>query len=154
MRNLFIAYRRFFVVLVHLLLWTAALGASLLLRFEFEIPRGILRLAPNLLLITLLVRAVVHWRLGLFHGLWRYSGARDLLSLLQAASLSSVLIAAVWAFMRTGTFPRSILVLDFAFSDVQARAVSVDSRGIVEALKKVYRADGLVSELNTGKHGN
>ncbi len=43
------------------------------------------------------------------------------------------------------------LVLDFAFSDVQARAVSVDSRGIVEALKKVYRADGLVSELNTGK---
>ena len=46
------------------------------------------------------------------------------------------------------------LVLDFAFSDVQARAVSVDSRGIVEALKKVYRADGLVSELNTGKHGN
>ncbi len=43
------------------------------------------------------------------------------------------------------------LVLDFAFSDVQARAVSVDSRGIVEALKKVYRADKLVGELNTGK---
>ena len=46
------------------------------------------------------------------------------------------------------------LVLDFAFSDVQARAVSVDSRGIVEALKKVYRADKLVGELNTGKRGN
>jgi len=42
------------------------------------------------------------------------------------------------------------LVLDFAYRDVQARAVSVDSRGIVEALKKVYRADKLVSELSTG----
>ena len=46
------------------------------------------------------------------------------------------------------------LVLDFAYSDAQARAVSVDSRGIVEALKKVYGADALVSELNTGKRGN
>ena len=46
------------------------------------------------------------------------------------------------------------LVLDFAYSEVQARAVSVDSRGIVEALRKVYRADGLVGELNAGKRPN
>jgi hypothetical protein len=45
------------------------------------------------------------------------------------------------------------LVLDYAYSDVQARAVSVDSRGIVEALKKVYRADKLVNELSMGKRG-
>ena len=91
MRNAFIAYRRFFVVLVHLVLWTVALAASLLLRFEFEIPRAVLQLAPTLLAITLAFRAIVHWRLGLFHGLWRYSGSRDLLSLLQAAGISSVL---------------------------------------------------------------
>jgi hypothetical protein len=42
------------------------------------------------------------------------------------------------------------LVLDFAYSDVQARAVSVDSRGIVEALKKVYGAKILVTELSMG----
>jgi hypothetical protein len=39
------------------------------------------------------------------------------------------------------------LVLDFIYTDEQARAVSVDSRGIIEALRKVYRADKLVSEL-------
>lgn len=116
MRNLIISYRRFFVVLVHLLLWTAALTASFLLRFEFEVPRKFVALAPKLLLITLVIRALVHWRVGLFHGLWRYSGSRDLLSLLQAAAISSVLIAAVWAFNQTGLFPRSILILDFAFS--------------------------------------
>ncbi len=45
------------------------------------------------------------------------------------------------------------LVLDYAYTDQVARAVSVDSRGIVEALKKVYRADKLVKELSTGKLG-
>lgn len=41
------------------------------------------------------------------------------------------------------------LVLDFAFDDKQARAVSVDSRAIIEALKSVYGADDLVKELTT-----
>ncbi len=35
----------------------------------------------------------------------------------------------------------------FAFSDVQARAVSVDSRGIQEALRKIYGATALADEL-------
>jgi hypothetical protein len=44
------------------------------------------------------------------------------------------------------------LVLDFIYTDEQARAVSVDSRGILEALNKVYGAKNLVSELTAGKH--
>ncbi len=39
------------------------------------------------------------------------------------------------------------LVLDFQFTDVQARAISVHSAGIVEALKKIYEANELVKEL-------
>ncbi|HKB91030.1 MAG TPA: S46 family peptidase, partial [Opitutaceae bacterium] len=39
------------------------------------------------------------------------------------------------------------LVLDYAYSDVQARALSVDSRAIIEALRKVYDAKALADEL-------
>jgi hypothetical protein len=39
------------------------------------------------------------------------------------------------------------LVLDFGYDDRQARAVSVDSRGILEALRSIYHADRLVEEL-------
>jgi hypothetical protein len=44
------------------------------------------------------------------------------------------------------------LRLDFAYDEEQARAVSVDAQGIVEALRKVYDAGELVEEL-TGKKG-
>jgi hypothetical protein len=40
------------------------------------------------------------------------------------------------------------LVLDYGYDDKVARAVSVDSRGIVEALRAIYHADRIVDELN------
>jgi hypothetical protein len=43
------------------------------------------------------------------------------------------------------------LVLDFIFDQEQARAVSVDSRAIVESLRKVYDADWLAEELQGKK---
>jgi hypothetical protein len=43
------------------------------------------------------------------------------------------------------------LPLNFAYNDVQARAVSVDSRGIQEALRKIYGAGALADELISTK---
>ena len=44
------------------------------------------------------------------------------------------------------------LPLDYAYTDKQARAVSVDSRAILEALDQVYHADDLVAELTGRGH--
>jgi hypothetical protein len=40
------------------------------------------------------------------------------------------------------------LVLDFGYDDRLARAVAVDSRGILESLRSIYHADRLVEELS------
>jgi V8-like Glu-specific endopeptidase len=42
------------------------------------------------------------------------------------------------------------LTWDYLYSDKQARAVAVDSRAILEALKNIYEVPALVSEL-TGR---
>ncbi len=42
------------------------------------------------------------------------------------------------------------LRLDFAYDDVEARAVSVDAQGIIEALRKIYDANELADEM-TGR---
>lgn len=39
------------------------------------------------------------------------------------------------------------LVWNYAYTDTRARSISVDVRGIVEAMRKVYGADALVNEL-------
>ena len=39
------------------------------------------------------------------------------------------------------------LVLDFGYDDKIARAVSVDSRAIIEALDSIYHAGRIVAEL-------
>jgi hypothetical protein len=44
------------------------------------------------------------------------------------------------------------LVLDCIYTDTQARAVSVDSAAIIEALRKVYNANELADELQGSKH--
>ncbi|MGD0467258.1 MAG: S46 family peptidase [Terriglobales bacterium] len=43
------------------------------------------------------------------------------------------------------------LVLDFYYDDRQARALHVDSRGIIEALRKIYGAEALANELTGTK---
>jgi hypothetical protein len=40
------------------------------------------------------------------------------------------------------------LPLNFMYDDVQARAVHVDSRAILEALRNIYHADGLYNEIS------
>src|SRR4029079_1965834 len=41
------------------------------------------------------------------------------------------------------------LVLDFVYTDRQARAVAVHSQGIIEALRKVYDAEALADEITS-----
>src|SRR5213076_2334439 len=43
------------------------------------------------------------------------------------------------------------LVLDFVYTEEQARAVAVHSQGIIEALRKVYDAGDLADELTGGQ---
>lgn len=106
------AHRRLLVVLTHLCLWAAAFLGAFLLRFDFDIPPHYWQLKYLGWLAPLLVgRTVVFAHLGLFQGLWRYTGTHDLENLVKATFGTSALFAIAVLFTTTG-FPRSVLILE------------------------------------------
>jgi hypothetical protein len=51
---------------------------------------------------------------------------------------------------RKGKVVGVLLVRNFVYTDEQARDIAVHPRGLPEALRRVYDADGLVRELTGG----
>jgi FlaA1/EpsC-like NDP-sugar epimerase len=110
------AYRRVLVVVLHLALWTAALFGAFLLRFDAQFPAGLWPHVRVWLPVMLAIRVVVYFYFGMFHGLWRYTGARDLLALFQAATVSTVLTVLYVHFVGPLGLPRTVIVLEWLMS--------------------------------------
>jgi FlaA1/EpsC-like NDP-sugar epimerase len=110
-RDVIVTYRRVLVVAMHLLLWTASFVGAFLLRFDFNVPATYWNQIPVWLAELVALSIGTYFRFGLFHGLWRYSGARDLLSLLKAATAATVLFAALVTFIGPHGLPRSIFII-------------------------------------------
>ncbi len=86
--------RRWFLILADILLVNLSLGLAFALRFEWSIPEVY---RPHLWRMALFVtglRIVLLVLFGLYRGVWRYIGVSDLLSILKAVSLGTVLMAA------------------------------------------------------------
>ncbi|WP_420129574.1 polysaccharide biosynthesis protein [Longimicrobium sp.] len=124
MLRLLLRLRRPVVLLLHLLLVPLGYYMAFALRFDFRPPERHIdlfwRTVPYLMVLRMASFAIF----GLFHGWWRHVGMRDLIDLVRATTLSSVLL--VVALFMTGDLtsaasaqrgvemlPRSVLVLDW-----------------------------------------
>jgi FlaA1/EpsC-like NDP-sugar epimerase len=108
-----IKYRRAVVILVHIGLWTLSFLGAMLLRFEFQIPGFYWKLIPAWLAIAIGLRLCIHYLFGMFHGIWRYTGTRDLLSLVKAGTLSSLALVFLVTFVGPKGLPRSVIIIDW-----------------------------------------
>jgi FlaA1/EpsC-like NDP-sugar epimerase len=106
-------YRRFVALSVHAALFALAQAFAFGLRFEFSIPDAYFPLFWVWLAGNLATRLVVFGSFGLFSGMWRYTGARDLEALLKATALSTLVFAVFIVLGGYRSFPRSILIIDF-----------------------------------------
>jgi FlaA1/EpsC-like NDP-sugar epimerase len=104
--------RRAAIIAVHLLLWTAALLCAVNLRFDFDVPAQYSDVLSVWLAVLLVLRVAVFYPYGLFRGLWRYTGARDLIAILVATTLSSLAFTGFLAFA-FHSFPRSVPLIEW-----------------------------------------
>ena len=108
-------YRKVLVVLVQLGLVVASYVASFVLRLDLDLGRipvdVILKTLPLLIIVRMGTLAVFH----LYQGLWRYVGVPDLLQIIKATTVSSLLFAALeLVIFGPQGFPRSVFFLDWA----------------------------------------
>ncbi|MDB4470732.1 polysaccharide biosynthesis protein [Deltaproteobacteria bacterium] len=103
------------ILLIQVLIILSALYFSYALRFDFVIGKywsRALVLVPALLTIKLLV----FWAFGLFKGWWRYVSMPDLVQILKANLVASLLFVLYSVIVyRLNQIPRSVLILDGAF---------------------------------------
>lgn len=129
-------YRRLLVVFVHLVLWALALVGAFVLRFDGRVPAGYWPLMAVWIPVALVMRTVIYFSFGLFHGLWRYTSLRDLLSLAKAATLSTVLLVLYVALLGPSGMPRSVYVIDWMLSMFAVGGLRVGIRALRELSRK------------------
>ena len=100
---------------VQMVLMAVANLVAFQLRFDGAVPAREMQICLATLPVLLALRLVFAAANGLFRGIWRYVGTRDLIGIMQATALSS---GAFWLVLRLWAeghmYPRAVLVLDAA----------------------------------------
>lgn len=98
---------------VHLVFMVAAYGFAFLLRFDFSVPSHMQDVFLRTLPWIVVVKVVVFYRVGSFHGWWRYITFADLDQLIRATIISTTVIAMIdYFFVQSQQIPRTVLILD------------------------------------------
>jgi FlaA1/EpsC-like NDP-sugar epimerase len=111
--------RRNFLVIFgcDVLLLGFAWYAAHVARFDFIIPQYYLASLKRLLPIILLVKIGCFYFFDLYRGMWRYTSIADLLNILKASVISSLLLISVVLFgTRFEGFSRSVFVIDWCLT--------------------------------------
>jgi FlaA1/EpsC-like NDP-sugar epimerase len=106
-------YRVPIIVATHLFLIVASNYVAFWLRFDGTIPDPDMALFWEALPWIIGVRGLMFAPLGLYGGLWRYTGVWDLTRIVAAVSASSLtLYLSVFGNLTTSGYPRSVILLD------------------------------------------
>ena len=110
--------RNFLVILgIDALLLAAAWYGAHLARFDFAIPEQRWILLKRMLPIILTVKIITFYFLDLYRGMWRYTSITDLLNIIKAATIGSLLSITLISFgTRLVGFARSVFIIDWCLT--------------------------------------
>jgi FlaA1/EpsC-like NDP-sugar epimerase len=111
-------YKNFFIVLcLDILLFTGSFYVAHLIRFEFDIPAYFLATFYRMLPFVLITKIVCLYFFDLYRGMWRYTSIGDLLNIIKAASVSTLIITffILIRYHFTG-FSRSVFLIDWCLT--------------------------------------
>lgn len=129
-------YRLVITLTLTTLIIVAALTLAYAVRFDLTIPPAYRGRLAELLPAVVLIKLSTFWLFGAFKGWWRYVSMPDLVQIIKANLLGS-LIFIVYAVLvyRLDLIPRSVLVLDGVFCFLLVGGIRFTTR----AIRETYR---------------
>ncbi|HDQ41389.1 MAG TPA: polysaccharide biosynthesis protein [Desulfonatronum sp.] len=107
----------YLMLLTDAVLFSAAIVLGYLIRFDFNVPPLYREQIVQLALAAVPLKLLLFFVFGLYRGMWRYTGLSDLWQIAQACLVSSlVLVGIMFTWNRLEGFPRTVFVLDAAFT--------------------------------------
>jgi FlaA1/EpsC-like NDP-sugar epimerase len=138
--RLILRYRIWVNLGIHLMLFaTSAIAAYAMLREAVEGMESQPEPLTSLVLL-LAVRTAIFWKYDLFHGLWRYASFPDILNIIRATCIGSLLFALVGILWETVRMPERVYILDLVLCIVLAGGIRLLARNLKESLLPLARA--------------
>lgn len=111
-------YKNFLIVLASdVLLVAFAWYLANLLRFNFDIPPDSMAVMTRLVPVILCTKMVIFYLFDLYKGMWRYTSIDDLLSIIKASGISSLIIVTLLAFTHgLAGFARAAFIVDWVLT--------------------------------------
>ncbi len=125
----------YWMLLLDLAAFAAALVGAYLLRFDFVLTKASLQQIWTLLPWMVLAKTICFLGFNVYRGMWRYTGLGDIWRLLMAVFVSSLLIVGVLAYLtRFQGFSRGIFVLDAGLTFLMTGGIRVVIRTVYHHL--------------------
>jgi len=143
-------YKNFFMVLcIDILLLAGSLYAAHLVRFDFLIPEDHFISFKKIIPIVLIIKLACFYYFDLYRGMWRYTSLADLLNIIKASIVGTLLIMCfILLIYRFTGFSRSIFIIDWCFTIIliagfrmSVRVYFVhfsEKKSLIPAIKKIW----------------
>ncbi len=113
---------------------------AFMLRFDFSVPEVWLPVLGSTVGLIMGVKALVFYTAGQYAGWWRYVGLKDLMAVVRATALATLIFVAInFIFLESRHFPRSVYLLDFILTVVLVGGVRVSVRLFREMMSERAR---------------
>jgi len=134
--------RRPMIILAHAVLVALAYWLAFALRFEFRLLPDELSKWSRTLPFVLVVRLLVFQWFHLYVGLWRYVSMRDIVVILKAGTLGSVILSAGILSAYGLAFPLSVLMIDWLLCLALVGGVRLTLRVVRESQRRGRSGEG------------
>ncbi|MBN1958145.1 MAG: polysaccharide biosynthesis protein [Desulfuromonadales bacterium] len=133
MKAFFYRKRFFIIFLLTCLIVVSSLLLAYAIRFDFSIPRAYWPRIGALIPAVLAIKLSFFWQFGCFRGWWRYVSMPDLVQIVKANFLGSIVfVAYVVVVYRLDQVPRSVLILDGVFCFLAVSGIRFFTRAFRE----------------------